>query len=218
MRICKLAEIFVFVMVAGFAQAVDQPTVTFLHRSAVEELAYSYKGSQRLEGTILGQLGWIEAQTELSPSGVFFYKIVREGGSSRVRQRGLKPFLEAERNQSPKLSAFTTENYEINSFGTDGDLLLLKIHPKRKATNLIEGFLFVRSDGDLVRVEGQLSKSPSPWMWGEKFFRYYGRVSGVRMPVKMVSTAIILFNPSTLVVEYRYDEVNGRQVQQIKHQ
>jgi hypothetical protein len=203
-------------MFVGLMQTADDPVAAFFTHSNNEEPVRSYTGSQHLTGIGLGQSGWIEAQTKLSLDGIFSYKILSEGGSSQIREKALKPFLEAERNQKkPEDSAFSGNNYDITLEGMDGGgLILLKLQPRRKATNLIDGFLFIHQDGDLVRVEGEPAKSPSIWIFGSKIFRYYNHLAGVRVPTKMVSTATFFFRPSSLTVEYNYTEINGRKVNQ----
>ena len=207
-----------FVITSGAAQQVSpDPVAAFFAKSVTEEPILSYKGSQHLEGTGFGQSGWIEASTEFK-EGQFYYYITAQGGSSQVRTKALQRFLEAERNQNhPELSAFNGDNYNITlNDKVEGDLTLLNLEPRRKESNLLAGFLFVRKDGELIRVEGKPAKSPSLWTFNTKVVRYYSRVSGVRVVVKMVSTATVPCAPScsssSLVVVYSYDEINGRKV------
>ncbi|MDR3519273.1 MAG: hypothetical protein P4L63_00035 [Candidatus Pacebacteria bacterium] len=198
----------------SLAQASD-PVTAFFAKSATDEPVLSYKGSQRLEGTGFGESGFIEVSVEFR-EGLFSYQITNEGGSSQVRSKALKPFLEAERNQKhPELSAFNGDNYNITlDDKTEGGLTLLNLEPRRKERALISGYLFVDINGDLIRVEGKPAKSPSFWTFNTKVIRYYSRISGVRVPTKMVSTATLVCAPSSLVVTYSYDELNGRKVKQ----
>jgi len=215
----RLALLFVMCVGLIQAQTADDSVAAFYTYSHQEEPTRSYVGSQRLTGSGFGQSGWILAKVELTEEGVFSYQILSEGGSSQIREKALKPFLEAERHQrKPEESAFSGNNYDITLKGADGDgLTVLRLQPRRKATNLVDGFLFVRQNGDLVRVEGAPAKKPSMWIFGEKLYRYYDHLAGVRVPVKMVTTATFLFKPSSLVVEYSYSEINRQKVNQTSH-
>jgi hypothetical protein len=90
-------------------------------------------------------------------------------------------------------------------------LLRVAIHPKRKDTMLIEGSILLTNDlADLVRIEGLLVKRPSFWTRRVEIVRRYSRISGVRVPVAMGSTADVLFaGQSSFSMEYDYESING---------
>jgi len=68
-------------------------------------------------------------------------------------------------------------------------------------------------DADLVRVQGRFVKNPSFWTTRVDVVRHYGRVAGVRVPVRMETTARIRFaGDSTMVMTYDYESVNGQVV------
>ena len=76
---------------------------------------------------------------------------------------------------------------------------------------MIDGAVFITSDdADLVRVEGRMAKNPSFWTTRVNLVRRYDRIGGVRVPVRLDSTAQIRFaGESTLSMVYDYESVNG---------
>jgi len=77
--------------------------------------------------------------------------------------------------------------------------------------NLIDGAVFVTdTDADLVRVEGRLAKNPSFWAKRVDVVKQYGRVGGLRVPLRVDSTAQMrLAGTSTLTMTYDYQMING---------
>ena len=211
MRLLLFIPMFVGLLLQ--AQTADDPVAAFFNHSALEEPVHSYIGSQRLEGTWSGLSGWIEASTEFS-NGIFSYKVVGEGGSTLVINKALKPILEEEcQPRKPEMSAFSGNNYDISLDRLDGnDLTMLRLQPRRKDKDLIDGYVFIRQNGDLVRVEGSSAKSHSFWTFNEKVTRYYDHIAGARVPVRMVSSAVLFFKPSSLVLDYNYNKINGRKI------
>ena len=70
------------------------------------------------------------------------------------------------------------------------------------------------STGDLVRVAGRLSKSPSFWVSQVDVEWRYARVhNDVVLPVSLYSTAKVrVFGPSTFRMTYDYVSVDGQPV------
>ena len=67
-----------------------------------------------------------------------------------------------------------------------------------------------RQDADLLRVEGRLAKNPSFWTTRVDVVRRYDRVGGIRVPVRLDTTAQIrVAGASTMSVVYDYQMVNG---------
>ena len=160
----------------------------------------------------------VEAVTELSPAGQFTYSIVRQSGSEYIREK-LHQMLETEAkvlgSGDPSRSALTSDNYEL----TPGDIaepgiVKLLAKARRKDVSLIDGAVFVTSDdADLVRVEGRMAKNPSFWTSKVYLVRRYERVGGVRVPVRLDSTAQIKFaGESTMTMIYDYEMINGTPV------
>jgi hypothetical protein len=163
-----------------------------------------------------GQSAWMDVWTEADRSG-FRYRIVGEGGSEYIRSKVFRAALETERKMwadgSPARAALTMDNYEFADAGaaTDG-LASLTLKPRRKGELLVDGTIFVNpDDGDLVRLEGRLVKSPSFWTRRVEIVRWYKRFAGIRMPVALESVAhILIAGKSTFRVTYDYETVNGQ--------
>ena len=115
----------------------------------------------------------------------------------------------------PDHAAFTPENYVFEDRGEQRDGLVgLSVRPRRKDLLLVEGSIFLRpEDGELVRIEGRLSKPPSFWTRRVEIVRRYQRFAGVRMPVALESVATVLIaGRSTFRMSYEYETVNGQRV------
>ena len=66
--------------------------------------------------------------------------------------------------------------------------LLLKA--RRHDILLVDGAMFLNpDDGELVRIEGRLSKTPSFWTKRVEIVRRFRRIAGVRMPTALESVA-----------------------------
>ena len=185
--------------------------------SRADEPLVTYRGTRRLEGRNerFNVSGWMEIAVELTEEG-FHYKVTREGGSDLIRGRVFRSMLENEEeifaNGDATRSSFTNINYELTpaAAGEPG-LVKLFARPKRRDVTLIDGAVFVTdTDADLVRVEGQLAKNPSFWTRRVQVLKQYARVNGLRVPVRVESTAQIRFaGTSTMTMTYDYEMING---------
>jgi hypothetical protein len=180
-----------------------------------------YRALRRLEAQSdkLGGSAYIEAWTNVEPGTGFRYEIVSEGGSSFVRGKVLKPWLENEKKMwasgDPERAAFTHENYTFDDRGPTADgLVRVAVKSRRKDMLLVDGSIFVNpDDGDLVRIEGRLSKNPSFWTRRVEIVRHYQRIQGVRVPIAIESVASVLMaGRSTFNMTYEYETINGAQV------
>jgi hypothetical protein len=181
--------------------------------------ATQYVADRQLEATGSGQRGWLEARTRFSPGAGMQYEVTAEGGSGLIRSRVLRSLLEQERDLIAKGDAGTiaidASNYRFEGGGTTEDgLVRVMLHPLRKHRALIAGAMFLApDDGELVRVEGRLAKSPSFWLKRVDVVRTYARINGVLVPVSLQSTAQVrLLGGSTLRMTYRYSEVDDHPV------
>lgn len=161
--------------------------------------------------------GWLDACTELTQESVFRYRVIAEGGSGLIRGRVLKSALENEREAwtSGEIDRSTLglANYEFQTTdGTDGDLRIVTLKPRREDRMLVDGVMFLRPPaGDLVRVEGTLAKGPSFWAPRVEVVRRYERIAGVRVPVTLESVAQVrMVGRSSFRMSYHYLSVNGR--------
>lgn len=78
---------------------------------------------------------------------------------------------------------------------------------------LVDGRAVLDEGGDLLRVEGKLSKNPSFWTSLVNIVRRYARIGGVRVPVATETRAKVKFvGTAQLEVLYDYQSVNGHAV------
>ena len=179
-----------------------------------------YKARRRLEARHGDSTGWVEAVTEYAPTSGFRYTISGEGGSGNLRDKVLKAILEGERDAVAKgeisRSALAPCNYEFQVNGVDENgLAKVRLSPRRKERVLVDGAMFLRPvDGELVRVQGRLAKSPSFWVKTVDIVRTYERIGDAVMPVALETTAQVrMFGTATLRMTYHYSEIDGRPVE-----
>jgi hypothetical protein len=108
----------------------------------------------------------------------------------------------------------TADNYEFTEAGRDeSGARVVQIKPRRSDVMLVDGKAVLNDNGDLLRVEGRLSKNPSFWTSLVNIVRRYARIAGVRVPVASETTARVkLVGNAQLDVEYDYQTINGRVV------
>jgi hypothetical protein len=214
--------VMAFTLVAGSAvlsaagSAVSSPLSSLFGRS---EQLHEYRALRRMHASTekAKHEAWLEAWTELK-GGRFSYQIVSERGSEAVRGKVLRAMLEREEelvNSGNMMKGdLTAANYEFSEPGRDADgTRVVQLKPKRNDPLLVEGRAVLNDGGDLVRVEGRLSKNPSFWTSLVNIVRRYARVGGVRVPVATETTAKVKFvGTSQLEVLYEYESVNGRTV------
>jgi hypothetical protein len=189
--------------------------------SETEKPPVAYQARRRLEASSAGlkESGWMEVVTGYDPAEGFRFEIVAQGGSSRIRNRALKSVLKTEEENAARGDwrrvNLSPRNYEFNLQGRTSDgMLMMELSPKRRDSRLVEGFALVSADsGHLVKVEGQLSKSPSFWVKWAKVSRTYKPIAGSIMPVSIESTADVrIAGLSTFSMTYDYEMVNGQAV------
>lgn len=180
-----------------------------------------YRALRRLEAhnERFGVTGWMNVWTEADRSGGFRYEIVSEGGSGYICRRVLRAALEGEQkiwaSGDPERAALTEDNYVFEERGAAAPgVALLAVKPKRKDILLVDGSVFVDAeDGDLLRIEGRLSRTPSFWTRRVEVVRRYQRISGIRVPVAFESVAnVLIAGRSTFQMSYDYETINGQQV------
>ena len=162
------------------------------------------------------QEGWVDAWTELDANG-FRYTIVSERGTDYVRNKVLKAVLQREQEivaGGADKAALTEENYTFSEGESEDGLRYVLLKPKRKDVMLVEGRMVLNADsGNLLRVEGKLSKNPSFWTSLVNVIRHFAKLDGVRVPVSTESIAKVKFaGQSRLDVFYEYESINGRTV------
>jgi len=198
------------------AAPVEPALVRFLSRPDEPLTAYRAVRHMEAENARFNLRGAVDAMTTLSADGHFEYTILRETGSDYIRSKVLKSVLENEEKlfatTDPSRAALTTSNYDLNGAEpAEPGVVRLFAKPRRREISLVDGFVFVRQDdADLVRVEGRLAKNPSFWTTRVDVVRRYDRVGGIRVPVRLDTTAQIrMAGASTLSMVYDYEMVNG---------
>ena len=197
------------------AASSDSLVQRYLHRTV--RTPKTYRATRRLEGANprFKKTGWIEAVTELSDDK-FTFTITSRGGSEMVQNRALIPVLEAERDLSKESNAFeiTEANYRFTEAAPDGDHhARIRLDPKRKDKRLLDGFLVLTPDGDVIEINGKLSKSPSFWTSNVQVTRKYGHVDGIRVPISVTSAADVrLAGRSTFSMTYTFQAIDGSPV------
>ncbi len=183
-----------------------------------EEVLTSYRAFRRMHAKSekFNQEGWLDAWTEMDATG-FRYTIVSERGSDYVRNKVLKAVLQREQEivaGGADKAALTDENYTFSESEPEDGLRYVILKPKRKDVMLVEGRMVLDADnGDLLRVEGKLSKNPSFWTSLVNVIRHFAKLDGVRVPVSTESVAKVKFaGQSRLDVFYEYESINGRPV------
>lgn len=189
--------------------------------ATLEKPPVAYQARRRLEASSskLNETGWMEVITHYDPNSGFSFAILAQGGSERIRRRVLHKVLETERENSTagewRKGNLSRSNYIFEFDGPAGiDMLRMRLTPRRRDSRLVFGAALVTArSGDLVRVEGRLSKSPSFWIRWVNVSSTYGPVAGTMMPVSVASTADVrIAGMSTFSMTYDYQTVAGQAV------
>jgi len=198
-----------------------QPTVLQRFLARAEEPPVEYRALRRLEAQNpkFKQSAWMLAWTEYDHVNGFRYQIVDEGGSGYIRNKVLRAALDGEQkiwaDREPQKASFNHDNYMFDAGPPAPDgLASVGVKPKRKDVLLVEGAIFVQpSDGELSRIEGRLSKTPSFWTRRVDVVRRYERKGGVRVPISIESVAhVLIAGRSTFKMTYEYQTINGQRV------
>jgi hypothetical protein len=185
-----------------------------------EKSPTQYRALRRLDATSkhFGATGWMDAWTDLDAGGGFRYEVAAEGGSGFIRKRVLLAWLEAEqkmmRDREPQRAQVDLTNYTFVDDGVADGVAALIIKPRRNDALLIDGRIFVNpQDGELLRIEGRLTKKPSFWTRKVDITRRYGRLAGVHVPLVLESDAqVFIAGQSSFRMTYEYETINGERV------
>lgn len=150
------------------------------------------------------------------------YQILSESGSAILRKYVLDSLLENEKriNQPANRQAswFTSANYEMKLLPggmqhVDGrDCLALSLKPKDKATNLIDGTLWVdANDYSTVQIKGVATRSPSMFSDPAQVMRQYVSISGFAQAIHArAASSSMLFGPTVVVIDYNDYKITTR--------
>jgi len=187
----------------------------------IEKPPVAYQARRRLDASSarLKESAWMEAVTRYDPAAGLTYSIVAQGGSERIFRRVLKAVLEAEQENSTHVEwrkgNLSRANYAFDFGGHAGDgMLKMQLTPRRRDPRLVLGSaLLTAKSGNLVRVEGRLSKSPSFWVRWVNVSSSYSPIGGAMMPVAIESTADVrIAGMSTFSMTYDYQMVDGQTI------
>ena len=160
----------------------------------------------------------MDVWTEADPSG-FRYQVVCEDGSDYIRSKVFRATLDMERDMwaagTPDEGALTPSNYVFEDHGAQPDgLVSLAVKPRRKGVLMVDGSIYLNpDDGELVKMEGRLTKTPSFWTRRVEIVRWYQRIAGFRMPTALESVANVrVAGESTFRMTYEYETINGLSV------
>ena len=186
---------------------------------AQDDATPSYRATRRLEAKGGGMTGWLEAVTEYAPQSGFRYTVLAEGGAGKIRGK-LRDVLEFERETVARgeaaRSALAPCNYTFQPSGVAPDgLVKVILSPLRQERVLVNGAMFLRPvDGELVRLQGRLAKSPSFWVKNVEIVKEYRRLNGVVVPISLEATAQTrCFGSGHMRMTYTYTQVDGRPLQ-----
>ncbi len=149
------------------------------------------------------------------------YQELSHSGSSILYKFLLQPILAAETDiNSPQKVAsalMVSANYDMQlkpggPVQQDGRACwVLAIVPLRKATNLIEGTLWVDAhDFTIVHIEGVTSKSPSFWAAPAHVTRQYVEISGFPEATHARAESDSFFGKAVVTIDYEGYQIQSR--------
>ncbi|HVC00217.1 MAG TPA: hypothetical protein VNJ12_12925 [Candidatus Dormibacteraeota bacterium] len=156
---------------------------------------------------------------EYMAPGTETFTSISEKGSGFVRHHVFQRLMKDEEkrvrvNKDPD-SLITPANYTLKVVGMDrigsSDCFVVHAIPKRKETDLFEGTIWIDSqDFAIVKITGQLAKSPSFWIKRVDFVRDYQKIDGFWfLSREEAVSAVRIFGKETLTIDYRNYIVNG---------
>lgn len=151
------------------------------------------------------------------------YTILSQSGSQVMRKFVLGSILDNEKQinqpETREGSWFVSANYDMKLKSAaperiDGrDCFTLSIAPKRKTPYLIVGTIWVdASDGSIVQIEGQSSKSPSVFTGPTQMSRHYTNVDGFAEATHAHAVSeSSLFGRTVVTIDYTGYQIQRRQ-------
>ncbi len=175
----------------------------------------SYRAKRRLEADNrrFKRSGWLDVLTEFD-AGRLTYTVTARGGSELIQNKVLIPALETEREllrEGRDPVAFSDANYRLEDAGQDENgFARIRLRPLRRDKRLLDGYLLLTPDADLVEISGRLAKSPSFWTTSVTLTRRYGYVGGARVPLSVTSVADVrIAGRSTFSMTYEFELIDG---------
>lgn len=210
------------VLIGGAAPVMSAPSTPLCGAAAGGALLpRAYVAVRRLEARTerSGKHAWMDVRTTFI-DGQFAYEVLQEGGSEQIRDKALYPALKREQELvargAPLHMPALLASYHCAAPEPDGSgFVRVAIRPREPARHLVNGtLLWEPRSGAVVRVAGQLSKSPSFWVSEVQTNWEYASVAGVMLPTALHARAKVKFvGPSTFDMTYRYISVDGTPVE-----
>ena len=178
--------------------------------SSVRNYTIDFKGIKHLHAEMVVAMNYQSPNTkELI--------VLSESGSGTLRDRALKPLLQAEleaiKPENQPQSAISPENYSFELVGytkTDsGDCYILEVRPRHKNKFLFKGKIWVEDKGfAITRIVGQPAVNPSWWTKETDFKRSYQKIGDFWLPESNQSeTKVRIFGNAVLTIEYAKYEI-----------
>ena len=178
--------------------------------SSVRNYTIDFKGIKHLHAEMVVSMNYQWPNTkELT--------IVSESGSGTLRDRALKPLLQAEleamKPENQMQSAMSPENYSfelVEYTKTDsGDCYILEVRPLHKNKFLFKGRIWVEDKGfAITRIVGQPAVNPSWWTTKTDFKRSYQKIGDFWLPESNQSeTKVRIFGNAVLTIAYEKYEI-----------
>jgi|HubBroStandDraft_1064217.scaffolds.fasta_scaffold20557_4 hypothetical protein len=142
------------------------------------------------------------------------YDILSKSGSEIVQHFGLQPLLDNEKTVNlpgnVERSWFNSSNYEMKLKPggiqqLDGrDCYAIVVTAKSKASNTINGDIWVDAhDGNIVKLDGIASKSPSTFAGSTHMMRQYNEIEGYPMATHArAESSSALFGRTVVMIDY----------------
>jgi len=138
------------------------------------------------------------------------YEVLSESGSSLILHFGLNPLLDSEKDVNlpgnVERSWFNSANYEMKLHPGGPQPLngrscyVLDVTARRKAPNMIDGTLWVDAkDGQIAKLDGIASKSPSVFAGTTHMMREYANMDGFPMATHARAESSSFFVGRTVV-------------------
>lgn len=173
-----------------------------------------YTGMRKyhLENQRFHKTAGMTVRVDFDPAGTKKFEVVAEEGSKVIRNRVLRPMLDAESEGSRKgdreRSRIIPKNYDFRLVGTDtsggSTNYVLEILPKTQNKFLVRGRIWVDAkDYAVTRIEGSPAKNPSFWTRSIHIEHRYGKVGTFWLPLLNSSSAdALIFGRTSVTIEY----------------
>ena len=157
------------------------------------------------------------AEITFVPPRTKSYEIKQSSGTSRGKNL-VRDILDLESVPTESSSEISRQNYEFIFLRQEelGDVLvyLLRMIPKRKERNLLNGLVWVDTETFRIqRIEGTPSKKPSWWLKTLDITLQYKELGGLWLPTYMTATAVVRLAGSYLLTS----EAVGLQLSASEH-